>query len=133
MTGRKYAKCLISPEITNIQGLQALQFNAKDARGYDFSIQISAIEPDSAIREIPESVDADRVATYFGGTPGTIGDIGTEIEISMGAKPEVYQIDTAAMVYIPKGQSYRETILRKPDKRSWLLNITLPPKYIEPE
>jgi hypothetical protein len=70
---------------------------------------------------------------YFGGTPEKIAELGTEIGVSLGEKAEKHKFDSAAMVYVPKGQRCRETILRKPDQRSWLLHITLPPKYVEPE
>ena len=131
MAKKKYGKCLLKPEIKDFQNRQVFQFEGKDARGYDFSVRISAIEPNSFAREIPRIVDADRVAMYFGGNHEKIDDIGTEIQISLGEKPEVFDINSAAMVYIPKGQPFSNSVIRNPDKVSWLLNITLPPKYVE--
>jgi hypothetical protein len=131
MAKRKYTECFISPEIKKVGDLETLQFRSKDSRGYDFGIQLSAVEPDSTAREIPEVVNADRVATFFGGSAETIGDLGTEIKITLGAKGETHIIYSPSMVYIPKGQPYKEALLSHPDKRSWELNISLPPKYEE--
>jgi hypothetical protein len=133
MTERKYTKCLIHGEVKDSHGLQVLQIKAKDARGFDFSLQLAAVEPGLYNRETTESVNADRVVTYLGGTPDTVGDIGTEIEIDMGEKREAHKLEAASTVYIPKGQPFKEKVLRNPEKRSFRLLITLPPKYVQPE
>jgi len=130
---RKYDDCFISPEIKDNDGWQSLHISGKDARGYDFAIDLAAIEAGAPGRNLPETVEADRVSLYIGATPDTVDDIGTEIEIKLGNPPERYRIDTTAMVYISGGVPYHETVTRVPDKRSWVLHLTLPPRYEEPE
>jgi hypothetical protein len=124
-------KYILAPEIKQYQDLQVFEFKGKDTRGYDFIVQLSPVEALSLMKE-PETVDADRVKTYVGGDPNNIKDIGTEIEISMGKEKETYTIDSAAMTYIPKGVPHRQRVLKKPNKTSWVLSLTLPPKYVQP-
>lgn len=134
MAERKYADCIISPEIRDIgNGYQALEYHGKDDRGYDFGILLSAIGPDSTVRNVPVKADGDRTAMYLGGVPSEIGNIGTDIEVTLGDNGETRRLDAASMVYIPKGQSFKEKILKAPTRVSWLYSITLPPKYVEPE
>jgi len=130
---KEYGKCILSPEIKQYQDQQVFEFKGKDARGYDFSVQMSPVEAIPLMKEKPQAVDADRVKMYFGGDPENMKDIGTEIEISLGKVPEIYKIDAASMTYIPKGMLHQHRVLQKPEKLSWLLSFTLPPKYIEPE
>jgi hypothetical protein len=77
------------------------------------------------------AVNADRAKAYIG-EPDSVKDIGTEIEISIGADAEVYKIDSASMIYVPKGVPCGQRVLKKPTKTAFALTLTLPPKYIEP-
>jgi hypothetical protein len=133
MLKSEYYKYVLNGEIKNVGSIQEFIFKGTDSRGFPFSFQMSPIVPNSTARDIPESVDADRVMMYLGSVPEKIRDLGTEIEISIGNKPETYKIDSSAVVYVPRGQAYRESVTRQPDKTSWLYSITLPPKYVEPE
>ncbi len=132
MAAKKYAHCLLSGEIKNVGNVQVFEFHGKDARGFDFGVEFAPIEPDSYSRTIARTVDADRVVNYLGGEPAKIGELGAEIEIAIGEKPEVYKTEKATIVYVPKGQAYKDTVLSKPQKVSWRYTITLPPKYVEP-
>jgi hypothetical protein len=130
--GTKYEKNILAPEIKSYQNLQVFEIKGKDARGYDFAVQLSPVEAIPLVGEIQEAVDADRVKAYIGGDPENVKDIGTEIEISMGGEPEVYKIDSACVTYIPRAVPHRQRVLKKPAKGSFVLTLTLPPKYIEP-
>jgi len=127
----KYEKYILAPEIKRYQDLQVFEIRGKDARGYDFAVQLSPVAAIPLMNETPEAAAADRVKAYIG-EPENVKDIGTEIEISMGAEPEVYKIDSASMTYIPKGTPHRQRVLKKPAKSSFVLTLTLPPKYVEP-
>jgi hypothetical protein len=70
---------------------------------------------------------------YAGGDHEKIDELNTEIEITIGEEPERYTIDSAAMTYVPKGTPYGHSVTRNTDKTSWILTLTLPPKYIPPE
>jgi hypothetical protein len=124
-------KYVLAPEIKQYKDLQVLEFNGKDARGFDFTVQLSPVEALAMMKE-PSAVGTDRVKMYLGGDPNNIKQIDTEIEISMGKEPEVYTIDSAAMTYIPKGTPHKQRVLKKQKKNSWVLTLTLPPKYVEP-
>jgi hypothetical protein len=128
----KYEKYILAPEIKKYQDLEVFEIKAKDARGYDFAVQLSPIAAIPLMTEIPAAVDADRVKAYIGGDPENVKDIDTEIEVSMGEELEVYRIDSASVTYIPKGIPYRQRVLKSPSRHSFVLSLTLPPKYIEP-
>jgi hypothetical protein len=121
-------KLVLAPEIKQYRDLQVFEFKGKDARGYDFAVQLSPAAALPLMKE-PSTVNADRVNVYLGGDPEHISNIDTEIEISLGN--ENYKIDAAAMTYIPKGTPHHHHILRTPVKNSWVLSLTLPPKYTE--
>ncbi len=127
----KYEKYILAPEIKKYQDLEVFELKGRDARGFDFAVQLSPIAA-IPLMNTPEAVDADRAKAYIGGDPENVKDLDTEIEISMGEEPEVYKIDSACMTYIPKGTPYRQRVLKTPDKHSFVLSLTLPPKYIDP-
>ena len=126
-------KYILAPEIKQYGDLQVFEFHGKDARGYDFGVQLTPVQALPLINEPPKAVDADRVNMYAGGDHENIGDIHTEIEISMGEDLEKYTIDSAAMTYVPEGTPYGHRVISNTDKTSWVLTLTLPPKYIPPE
>jgi len=129
-TKSNYEKYILAPEIKNYQDLQVFEIKGKDARGYDWAVQMAPVEAINLMNETG-AVNADRAKAYIG-EPDNVKDIGTEIEISMGTEAEVYKIDSASMIYIPKGIPYHQRVLKKPAKTSFALTLTLPPKYIEP-
>lgn len=126
----KYEKYILAPEIKKYQDLQVFEIKGKDARGYDWAVRMAPVEAINLINETG-AMNADRAKAYIG-EPDNVKDIGAEIEISMGEEAEVYKIDSASMLYIPKGTPFRQHVLKKPAKTSFALTLTLPPKYIEP-
>ena len=129
-TKSNYEKYILAPEIKKYQDFEVFEIKGKDARGYDWAVQMAPVEAISLMNEAG-AVNADRAKAYIG-EPDNVKDIGTEIEISMGADAEVYKIDSASMMYIPKGIPCRQRVLKNPAKASFALTLTLPPKYIEP-
>jgi hypothetical protein len=129
-TKGNYERYILAPQIKKFKDLEVFEIKGKDARGYDWALQMAPIE---AINLMNESgpVNADRAKAYIG-EPENVKDIGTEIEISIGAAPEVYKINSASVTYVPKGTPLRQRVLTKPAKTSFVLTLTLPPKYIEP-
>ena len=127
----KYQKHVLIGDVKQYGGLQVFELKGKDARGYDWTVQMSPVDAISLMKE-PEAVGADRVKAYIGGDPKNVKDIGTEIEVSMGSEPESYTINSAAVTYIPKGTPHRQRVLKKAARESFILTLTLPPKYVEP-
>lgn len=126
----EYEKYILAPKIIKYKDLQVFELKGKDARGYDWTVQMAPVEAINLMNETG-AVNADRAKAYIG-EPEDVKNIGTEIDISMDGDAEVYKIDSASVMYIPKGTSCREHVLKKPDKTSFELTLTLPPKYIEP-
>ena len=131
VTRSGYEKYILAPQIKTYQELQVFEIKGKDARGFDFAVQLAPVDAIPLMNETG-AVNADRVKVYIGGNPENVKDIGTEIEVSMGEEPEVYKIDSASVTYIPKGTLHRQRVLNKPVRSSFVLTLTLPPKYIEP-
>ena len=127
---KNYQKYILAPEIKQYKDLQVFEIKGKDERGYDWALQMAPVE---AIPLMSDAgmVNADRTKAYIG-APDNVKDIGAGILVSMGAGPEVYNIDSASVTYIPKGIPYRQNVLRKPQKPSFVLTLTLPPKYTPP-
>ena len=90
-------KYVLAPQIKQYGDLQVFEFHGKDARGYDFGVQLIPVQALPLINEPPKAVDADRVNMYAGGEHEKIGELNTEIEILLGDGPETYVIDSAAM------------------------------------
>jgi hypothetical protein len=130
-TESKYQKNILIGEVKRYGDLQVFELKGKDARGYDWGVQMSPVDAIPLMKE-PEAVNADRVKAYIGGDPKNVKDIGTQIEVSMGSEPEVYAIDATAVTYIPKGTPHRQRVLKKAERESFVLTLTLPPKYVEP-
>ena len=128
----KYEKYILAGEIKKYQDLQVFELKGKDARGYDFAVQLAPIDAIPLMNETQEAANADRAKAYIGGDPQNVKDLGTEIEISVGGESEIYKIDSASVTYIPKGTPYRQRVLKKSPKTGFVLTLTLPPKYIEP-
>ena len=134
MTKKKIVdKYILPPEIKQYGDLQVFEFHGKDARGYDFGVQLTPVQALPLINEPPKAVNADRVNMYAGGEHEKIGELNTEIEISMGETLETYTINSAAMTYVPRGTLYGHRVTGSTEKTSWVLTLTLPPKYVLPE
>jgi hypothetical protein len=127
----KYQKEILVGEVKKFGDLQVFELKGKDARGFDWAVQMSPVDAIPLMKE-PEVVNADRVKAYIGGDPKNVKDIGTKIEVSMGSESEVYTIDSASVTYIPKGTPHRQRVLNKAARESFVLTLTLPPKYVEP-
>lgn len=133
MAKRKYDNCFLKPEITQAGEFQVFKMKGKDARGYNWMVRLAPVTAKTYPADMPETSNADRIELYVGSQPMEIDKISGEMEVALGKEGEKYNIDKAAMVYIPKGVPVKHRILRKPEKTTWLLNLTLTPKYEPPK
>jgi hypothetical protein len=133
LAGRKKRPRIFSPEIKKYHNTQLFEFRGKDARGYDFSVRLYPLKKPLLRREPPHATESDQIEAYFGGDPTNLNDIGTEIKIQLGKERETYKINTASIVYIPRGLEHGDIEYEEANRHFWLLNITLPPKYTAPE
>ncbi len=133
MAKRKYDNCFLKPQITQAGEFQIFTMKGKDARGYPWKVRLAPVTTKTYPAEIPETANADRVELYAGSKPAEIDKISGEMEVALGKEGEKYNIDKAAMVYIPKGVPVKHRIIQKPKETTWLLNLTLTPKYEPPK
>ena len=134
MTEKRDVDQYILPgEIRQFDDLQVFEFRGKDARGSDFGLRLTPAQVIPLMKEPVQTVDADRVFMYAGSDPAKINEMDTEIEITIGTEPETYTIDSAAMTYIPKGTPYGQSLVKNSENTTWILTLTLPPKYDPPQ
>ena len=134
MTEKRDVNQYILPgEIKQYDDLQVFEFHGKDARGYDFGLRLTPVQALPKMNEPVQAVDADRVFMYAGGDPAQIDELESEIEITLGEKPEAYKTDKAVMTYVPKGVPHGQRVTGESEKTSWVLMLTLPPRYEPPE
>jgi hypothetical protein len=129
MIKKKFPR-IFSPEIKKIQNTRLFEFKGKDSRGYDFTVRLCPLKKPFPWKEPPHAAASDQIEVYFGGDPARLNDIGTEIEIQLGKEPEVYKLNSASIVYIPKGLEHSDIKFNEASRHFWHLNITLPPKYV---
>jgi hypothetical protein len=132
LAGKEKRPLIFSPEIKKYHNTRLFEFRGKDARGYDFSVRLCPLQKPLLRREPPHIAENDQIEVYFGGDPDNLKDIGTEIEIRLGKEQEAYKIDSTSIVYIPGGLEHTDIEFEEASGLFWLLNITLPPKYVEP-
>ena len=104
---------ILAPEIKQYGDLQVFEFHGKDARGYDFGVQLTPVQALPLINESPKAADADRVNMYAGGDHEKIGELNTEVEIIMGDESKTYTIDSARHDLCAQGCSLRSSRYRK--------------------
>ena len=133
MVKRKYDNCFLKPEITQAGEFQVFKMKGKDARGYPWMVRLAPVTAKTYPADMPETTSADRIELYVGSQPMEIDKISGEMEVALGKEGEKYNIDKAAMVYIPKGVPVKHRIVKNPKETTWLLNLTLTPKYVAPK
>jgi hypothetical protein len=133
MAKRKYDDMFLKPEITQAGDYQIFKMKGKDARGYEWQVRFAPVTEKTYPADIKETVNADRVELYVGGNPDEIGKLASQVEVALGKEKETYDINAAAMVYIPKGMPVKHRIVKKSKDITWLLNFNLTPKYEAPK
>ena len=133
MARKKYANNFLKPEITQAGEHQIFKMKGKDSRGYPWQVRLAPITEKTYPAEMDKAADSDRVELYVGGDPDNIGKLANGVEIALGKETEKYNIDAAAMVYIPKGVPAQHKITKKSKDTTWLLSFNLTPKYVAPK
>ncbi|MDD5338684.1 MAG: hypothetical protein PHG35_04655 [Dehalococcoidales bacterium] len=133
MAKRKYDNCFLKPEITQAGQYQIFKMKGKDSRGYPWMVRLAPITAKTYPAEMPQTANADRIELYVGGKPAEIDKISGKMEVALGEEAEKYNIEKAAMVYVPKGVPVQHRIIKYPKETTWLLNLTLTPKYEPPK
>ncbi len=126
MNKNKYYQYVLYPEIRQAGDIQIFEFSGKDARGDDFGLKACAVSQDALDKAVPETADADRIEMFIGGNTERLEDIGATLKITLGSEDET--VNSASMVYVPKGVPCRHKVVKKSDKTGWMLNFILPPK-----
>ena len=133
MAKKKYEDYFLKPEITQAGEYQIFKMKGKDSRGYPWQVRLAPITEKTYPAEIARTTDGDRVELYVGGDPDNIGKLASEMQVALGSEGEKYDINAAAMVYIPKGVPVQHKITKKSKDITWLLSFNLTPKYVAPK
>ncbi len=106
---------------------QVAALGGRDLNGADFSLGWSYItEPFLMVSEA-HTHDFDQIILFLGGNPGSVGEFGAEVEMSLGEPPEKHIINYTSCVYIPAGLMHCPLNVKTVYKPIMFIDITLSP------
>jgi hypothetical protein len=132
MAKQNYDNVFLQPEITQAGEFQVFTIRGKDTRGYDYTVRLSPVSGETIPGDLPETVNADRIELYCGGTPKDIEKVSGEVEVKIGKEGEAHCIKEASAVYIPKDVPVKHRVVTEPKDTAFLLSFTLTPKWEPP-
>jgi hypothetical protein len=131
MAKTNYDSVFLQPEITQAGEFQVFTIRGKDTRGFDYTVRLSPVSAETIPGDLPETVNADRIELYCGGTPENIEKVSGEIEVKIGKEAEAHHIKEASAVYIPKDVPVKHRVVTEPKETAFMLSFTLTPKWEE--
>jgi hypothetical protein len=79
----------------------------------------------------PHAHDFDQVMLWLGGDTNDMGELGAEVELSLGEEGEKHMITTSTAVAIPRGMPHFPATITRMDKRFIFLTVSVAPEYKE--
>lgn len=92
----------------------------------DFSIDYGACWYAGKIEPFEKTLDVNRTMLFLGADTGSLGELGAEIELSLGEEQEKHMIATSAAVFAPAGFPHGPATCNKMDKRFIFMDIRCP-------
>lgn len=103
---------------------------AKDWSGIHHRINWKHISRPAALAEEAHTHDFDQFLLFLGNNAADAVDFGAQVEILLGTEGEKQVIDTATVVFIPKGMVHGPLKVTKLTKPILFCNIYLATEYI---
>lgn len=135
MTETRYGKQLMKAPIQTARmgpPLPSLKYSAADLGVNASWILVPVIQP-RIMHEIPIKHDFPQFLFFLGGDPRNIGDLGAEIEVSLGPQGEKHTIASPSVLYISPGLVHCPINYKKVEKPALHLDIYFAPEYIYDE
>jgi hypothetical protein len=79
----------------------------------------------------PHVHDFDQVMLWLGGDTNDMGELGAEVELSLGEEGEKHMITTSTAVAVPRGLPHFPATITRMDKRFIFLTVSCAPEYKE--
>ena len=79
----------------------------------------------------PHVHDLDQVMLWLGGDTSDMGELGAEVELSLGEEGEKHMITTSTAVAVPRGLPHFPATITRMDKRFIFLTVSVAPEYKE--
>ncbi len=76
-------------------------------------------------KDYPHVHDYDQVMMWFGADMTDLGELGAEVELTLGEDLETHMITTSTAVAIPKGMPHFPAVIQRLDKRFFYMEISL--------
>jgi len=99
--------------------------------GSNFTIMFLRITEPTLMEEYPHSHDFDMYLYFMSFDPESMGELGADIEIGLGAEREIHKITTPTTVYVPAGMIHCPLEFKKVTKPILFVHCTLASKYVK--
>ena len=132
MAETKYGKYILRDPIGKGVFAPSMMLNGeKDFGGQPLSIAWSSYSEPFDVYQDSHKHDFDQFLWFLGGDPMDVGNLGAEIEFSLGEEQEKHIINTASIVYIPKGLYHCPLNYKVVHKPFAVLDVFLSPTYAQ--
>jgi hypothetical protein len=135
MTETKYGKHVMKAPIQLAQRgppLPSLNFSAADCGVNASWILVPVIRP-IVMHDVPIKHDFPQFLFFLGSDPRNIGDLGAEIEVSLGPHGEKHTIISPTVLHVSPGLVHCPINYKKVDKPALHLDIYFAPEYLYTE
>jgi len=132
MAKTKYGKYIMKAPIELEERAQAplFSFAAGKACGVNLGVMLVPVLKPVLMVDKPHNHDFDQFLGFIGSDPTDIGNLGAEIELSLGEEGEKHIITTPTIVHLPPGLIHCPLNYKRVDKPVFHLDIFLAPEYV---
>ncbi len=125
----KYGKYIKSHPVGKSPFGPVYTFSGEDDFQSSFSTFVIAVDHPALMEAKPHSHDFDMYLIFLSMDPNNMGDLGAEIEISLGEECEKHIITEPTTIYMPKGLIHNPLNFKRVDKPVMFIHATIAPKY----
>jgi len=136
MAETKYGKYVIREPIQrSLRGTQGLHFCGEPTclgaqhRGFPAEFTMHMIAHPHLMEENPHAHNSDQIIYVLGPNPSNLFEFDAEVELCLGEECEKQIIDTASIVYVPKGMIHCPLKFARVDKPIFFGHIDFSPEY----
>jgi len=130
MAETKYGKYILKEPLEKGVFAPAMMLSGeKHFGGLPLSIALSSYSESFDVYQDSHKHEFDQFLWFIGGDPMNFGDLGAEIEFCLGEEREKHIINTASIVYIPKGMYHCPLNYKIVNKPFVVMDAFLSPTY----
>ena len=129
MAETKYGKYVVRHPVQDGKFGPDFRMTGEEDFKSDFSFIVISVSEPVLMEDYAHSHDFDMYLFFLGFDPNGMGDLGAEIEMSLGEEEEKHIITSPTCVYIPKGLKHCPLNFKRVDKPILFIHATLAPEY----